>query len=59
VKIALIYTVAFCEINLNTPDQYPIKLDPKKLDNGPVGGFLLKMKLRENPPISPDTLNEK
>lgn len=59
VKIALIYTLAFCEIGLNTPDQYPIILDPKKLDNSPIGGFLLKMKLRDNPPISPDTLKEK
>lgn len=59
VKIAIIYTLAFCDINLNTPDQYPIKLDPKKMDNAPTGGFLLKIKPRENPPISPEILKEK
>jgi len=56
VKIALIYTLAFSEIHLNTPDQYPIKLDPKKLDNAPIGGFLLKMKPRENPPVNVELL---
>ncbi|XP_059482598.1 cytochrome P450 9e2-like isoform X2 [Neocloeon triangulifer] len=51
VKIALAYTLAFCEIDLNTPDQYPIRLDKTKIENSPIGGFMLKIKPRENPPV--------
>ncbi|XP_059489584.1 cytochrome P450 9e2-like [Neocloeon triangulifer] len=57
VKIAIAYTVAFCTIELNSSDQYPIRFDPKKMDNSPFGGFLLKLRPRENPPVDPDTFN--
>ncbi|XP_065347615.1 cytochrome P450 9e2-like isoform X2 [Cloeon dipterum] len=56
VKIALAYTLAFFELELNTPDQYPIRLDRKKLDNAPIGGFLLKLRSREDPVVDPESL---